>query len=117
MYIHADGTVSPCCFDFNKGMRLGDMKEQTIEEVYRGEPYRKLRQAHRECNFDDYICKGCDQTNHNPGVLLYHSNPDREVGQLISNVSKVYKDETELQRVVQHGQGRDRRQSQGELLA
>jgi radical SAM protein with 4Fe4S-binding SPASM domain len=89
MYIHADGTVSPCCFDIHKGIPLGDMNTQTIEEVYRGEPYRRLREAHREGNFQDYICKGCDQTNHNPGVLLYHSNPNRMVGQLISNEQKV----------------------------
>jgi radical SAM protein with 4Fe4S-binding SPASM domain len=93
MYIHADGTVSPCCFDFNKNIKLGDVKFQTIEEVYRGEPYHKLREAHREGNFNDYICKGCDQTNHNPGVLLYHNNPNREVGQLISNVKKIFKDD------------------------
>jgi MoaA/NifB/PqqE/SkfB family radical SAM enzyme len=96
MYIHADGTASPCCFDFNKNIPLGDMKVQTIEEVYRGEPYRKLREAHREGNFNDYICKGCDQTNHNPGVLLYHNNPDREVGQLVSNVQNIYKDEIHI---------------------
>jgi radical SAM protein with 4Fe4S-binding SPASM domain len=102
LYIHADGTVSPCCFDIHKGIPLGDMNTQTIEEVYRGEPYRRLREAHRECNFDDYICKGCDQTNHNPGVLLYHSNPDREVGQLISNVQKIYKEEVPVFDYKQH---------------
>jgi hypothetical protein len=114
MYIHADGTVGPCCFDPFKGIRLGDMKGQTIEEVYRGEPYRKLRQAHRECNFQDYICRGCDQTNHNPGVLLYSNNPDRRVGQLVSNVKDVY--ETGVQREVQHLPRRDQREHQGEWV-
>jgi radical SAM protein with 4Fe4S-binding SPASM domain len=95
LYIHSDGTVSPCCFDIHKGIPLGDMNVHTIEEVYRGEPYRKLREAHRAGDFDDYICKTCDQTNHNPDVLLYHSNPDREVGQLISNAQRVYKEERE----------------------
>lgn len=93
MYVHADGTVSPCCFDYNKGIKLGNLSEQTIEEVYKGEAYRNLREAHRDRQFLDYICKDCDQTNFNPGVLLYHSNPEREVGQLISNVKKVYKEE------------------------
>jgi hypothetical protein len=114
MYIHADGTVGACCFDPHKGIRLGDMKGQTIEEVYRGDAYRKLRQAHRECDFDSYICKNCDQTNHDPGVLLYANNPDRKVGQLVSNVKDVY--EAGVQREVQHREGRDRQEHQGECL-
>lgn len=100
MYVHADGTVSPCCFDIHKRIPLGNLNIHSIEQIYRGEPYRKLRQAHRECNFTDYICAKCDQTNHDPGVLLYASNPDRKVGQLISNAKDIYA--TAVQGEVQH---------------
>lgn len=85
LYVHADGTVSPCCWDIHKEIPVGNMNTQTIEEVYRGEPYRKLRAAHRAGKFDDYACRNCDQTNFNPDVLLYKSNPAREVGQITSN--------------------------------
>jgi len=85
MYIHADGKVGPCCWDINNEIPLGDISCQTIEEIYKGEPYRKLRMAHRAGVFNDYICKDCDQTNFNPDVLIYSNNPDRKVGQLTSN--------------------------------
>jgi radical SAM protein with 4Fe4S-binding SPASM domain len=85
IYIHCDGTVSPCCWDIHKQIPLGNLKDQTIEEIYHGEPYKKLRKAHRAGNFKDYACLNCDQTNFNPNVLLYKSNPLREVGQITSN--------------------------------
>lgn len=85
MYIHADGTVSPCCWDIHKQIKLGDLNKQTIEQVYKGEPYEDLRWAHRNNKFDLYPCQHCDQTNHNPEVLIYKSNQDRQVGQITSN--------------------------------
>jgi radical SAM protein with 4Fe4S-binding SPASM domain len=85
MYIHADGTVSPCCWDIHKQIKLGDLNTQTIEQVYKGEPYEDLRWAHRNNKFDPYPCQYCDQTNHNPEVLIYKSNASREVGQITSN--------------------------------
>jgi len=85
LYVHADGTVSPCCWDIHKDIPVGNMNTQTIEEVYRGEPYRKLRTAHREGNLYGLACWNCDQTNFNPDVLLYKSNQNRQVGQITSN--------------------------------
>jgi radical SAM protein with 4Fe4S-binding SPASM domain len=85
MYIHADGTVSPCCWDIHKEISLGSMQHQTIEEVYKGKPYRELRKAHREGNFKDYICQYCDQTNFDPTVVVFANNPERKVGQITSN--------------------------------
>lgn len=107
VYIHADGMASPCCFDIHKRIPLGDMKVQTLAEIYKGDPYRKLRDAHANLNFEDYICKDCDQTNHNPDVLVYANNPEREVGQMISNIQKIYRegqneDRPEPKRQVQH---------------
>ena len=85
MYIHADGTVSPCCWDIHKRIKLGNLNIQTIEQVYKGKEYGKLREAHRGEVFTDYICAECDQTNFDPDVLLYANNPTRRVGQITSN--------------------------------
>jgi radical SAM protein with 4Fe4S-binding SPASM domain len=91
LYVHADGTVSPCCFDLNKRMVMGDINTQTIEEIYKGEAYEKLREAHTKRDFNGYICQMCDQTNFNPEVLLYKSDSSREVGQITSNKKDVRK--------------------------
>jgi hypothetical protein len=94
LYVHRDGIVSPCCWDVHSEVKLGDLNFQTIEEIYHGEPYRKLREAHKECNFGNYICKDCCQTNYDESVMLYASNPNRKVGQLTSNERMVYEEST-----------------------
>ena len=90
LYVHANGIVSPCCWDIHERIPLGDMNTQTIEEIYKGEPYRKLREAHHARDFSDYICKDCDQTNFREDVLIYSSNSDRKVGQLTSNERMIF---------------------------
>lgn len=90
MYVHASGHVSPCCWDINREILLGNLNDQTIEEVYKGDAYRALREAHRNENFTDYICRNCDQTNYNPDVLLYANNPTRKVGQITSNQEVIH---------------------------
>lgn len=94
LYVHADGIVSPCCWDINSRIPLGDMNKQTIAEVYSGEAYRKLRDAHKRRDFEGYICQDCDQTNHDDSVLIYSNNKARKVGQLTSNESMVYEEES-----------------------
>jgi radical SAM protein with 4Fe4S-binding SPASM domain len=45
MSICWDGTVVPCCFDFFKTYVLGNVKEQSIREIWNGEPIVKLREG------------------------------------------------------------------------
>ncbi len=78
--ITASGKVSICCFDFNSQLIIGDMKTQTLEEVFHSEALRKIQQAHRDNDFRGLICQDCCQTNHDPGVLVYASNAARAVG-------------------------------------
>ena len=47
----------PCCQTLGPPNEeksiLGHLDEQTFEEIYNGEPYKKLREAHKNKNFDD----------------------------------------------------------------
>lgn len=43
--INADGTVVPCCYDFSSDLILGHFPEQTIRDIWDGEPMQRLRQA------------------------------------------------------------------------
>jgi hypothetical protein len=54
-----DGRVSLCCADFDGRTVLGDLRTQTIREVWNGEPYRKVRRAHLDHGGPD-ICQSCD---------------------------------------------------------
>ena len=56
------GEVVPCCYDFNGTMVLGDLREQSIEEIWHGRPYQAIREAHETGDFADWpLCIKCDR--------------------------------------------------------
>lgn len=46
MTIKSDGKAASCQEDFNNEIILGDVMEQSLEEIWNGEAYRLLRRAH-----------------------------------------------------------------------
>jgi MoaA/NifB/PqqE/SkfB family radical SAM enzyme len=54
-----DGRVSLCCADFDGRTVLGDLRTQSIKEVWNSEPYRKVRRDHLDHGGPD-ICQSCD---------------------------------------------------------
>lgn len=89
LYIHVDGTVSPCCWDINKRLKIGDMNIQTIGEVMKSDEFKKIQEAHLSNNFEDLICNNCDQVNDNPDSLIYSTNKNRKIGQLTPNMKEL----------------------------
>lgn len=61
MVVCADGTVTACPQDFWARMKLGDLRTQSLEEVWRGEPYRALRRALRDDVGRLDLCRKCDR--------------------------------------------------------
>jgi radical SAM protein with 4Fe4S-binding SPASM domain len=45
--IQSQGHVVPCCFCFGDDFIYGDIKEQSLEEIWNGPQVRSLRNAHR----------------------------------------------------------------------
>jgi hypothetical protein len=57
-----DLKVVPCCFDYNSDIVLGDLRMQSIKQIYEGEKYQNFLDAHQSGELDAYpLCKGCDQ--------------------------------------------------------
>ncbi len=54
-----DGRVSLCCADFDGREILGDLRTQTIAEVWNGPAFRAARRAHLDHGGPD-ICGACD---------------------------------------------------------
>ena len=54
-----DGRVSLCCADFDGRHVLGDLRTQTIMEVWNSEPYRQTRRDHLD-HGGPAICQSCD---------------------------------------------------------
>ena len=60
LYITVDGDVRPCCsFGEGETLVLGNLFEQSFDEIWNGEPYRKLRRdaLDRKLTYD--VCRNC----------------------------------------------------------
>lgn len=62
MVIDWNGDVVLCCDDWNHSTILGNLKKQTIEEIWKGEKLRKIREAHINGEFYKIpLCSGCNK--------------------------------------------------------
>ena len=56
-----DGLVVPCCFDKDALHRLGDMKQKSFKEIWKGEDYDKFRKQLLKGRDQIDICKNCTE--------------------------------------------------------
>ncbi len=57
--IHADGTVVPCCFDKEAGIALGNVLEQSFEDVLASPRLKKIRDGFQKHKLVEDLCKRC----------------------------------------------------------
>jgi len=64
VYVLVDGTVVPCCYDFNGVLDMGNALEEPIADIWNGERFQAFRLAHKAHEFHKYpICAACDKLN------------------------------------------------------
>lgn len=56
-----DGLVVPCCFDKDATHRLGDLKKNTLAEIWKGDKYSIFRSALLRSRKEIDICKNCTE--------------------------------------------------------
>ena len=54
-----DGSVVPCCYDYDRRMVLGNVNHQTLTEIWNGEPMRSLREEFRSNAVNNPLCRQC----------------------------------------------------------
>ena len=60
MVICADGKVAACCSDWKRSMPIGDMKTQSVREVWFGTALKELQLTHLHGKRNSIpLCKGC----------------------------------------------------------
>jgi hypothetical protein len=60
--VQVDGTVNVCCYDFNGELIIGDLKRETLAEIYSGKRMCRIRALHRNGRADSLApCARCDQ--------------------------------------------------------
>jgi MoaA/NifB/PqqE/SkfB family radical SAM enzyme len=73
MTVLADGTAVPCCADYSGRNPLGDLKTQSLREVWNGSEMRKLRRMLSDPHSDrtGTLCDKCPFPVTDPAEALY----------------------------------------------
>lgn len=56
-----DGTVVPCCFDKDEQFVMGDIHQQPLAEIWRGERYQRFRQLLLTHGRAPEMCRNCTE--------------------------------------------------------
>ena len=93
LQIQVDGTVNMCCFDFDGKLLLGDLRTQTLEEIFESSMFNKILRYHTSGDYrgSGIICENCDQRNvEKTDAMIYNSKYDIE--ERVKKVSTTYAD-------------------------
>jgi radical SAM protein with 4Fe4S-binding SPASM domain len=59
--INWDGSVSLCCIDYNCKGIVGNVKQQSLRDIWNGEKLRQVRRNHLDAEYDQVeICANCE---------------------------------------------------------
>jgi radical SAM protein with 4Fe4S-binding SPASM domain len=56
-----DGAVVPCCFDKDAEYKLGDMKQESFRQLWRGKKYQAFRASLIRSRSEIEMCKNCTE--------------------------------------------------------
>jgi radical SAM protein with 4Fe4S-binding SPASM domain len=75
-----DGSVVPCCRDANGRYVLGNLNENSLEEIWRGPRAEQLRVAYRRDEFGHgHLCEDCPWRRSRYAAALWERHPERAV--------------------------------------
>jgi len=61
LVIGADGRASLCCLDYELKAQVGDIRRQTVAEIWKGDILQNYRNLQLQNRYEDIaICKGCN---------------------------------------------------------
>lgn len=60
-----DLNVIPCCYDFNATIRFGNLRENTLEEIFSSPEYFRFVLAHKMNDLSAYpVCQNCEKNDY-----------------------------------------------------
>lgn len=73
LQVQVDGTVNMCCFDYNGEILLGDLKKNSLHDIFNNREFNNLKYYHENGRLEDtdYVCKNCDQRMNKENSLIY----------------------------------------------
>jgi len=73
--IYWDGTVVPCCYDFDGAYILGNVRKSNIKEIWNGALMQEFRNSHLVDKSQLNLCKSCSTINLNHEECLRTTSP------------------------------------------
>jgi radical SAM protein with 4Fe4S-binding SPASM domain len=61
MTICWNGNVVPCCYDYDEKYVLGNVREQSLADIWNAEPMRRLRREFLDNNVTNRLCRACPE--------------------------------------------------------
>ena len=93
LQVQVDGTVNMCCFDINNQLLLGDLKNQSLDEIFSSEPYLSIKKYHEQGTIQEsnLPCRYCDQLCDYKDAVVYNSKfrPEDRLGRTSTNYNKL----------------------------
>jgi len=82
------GAITPCCQTLGPPNEsksvLGHASENSLEQIWNGDAYNKLREAHRNKDFDSIeYCKNCDFLYDDNEVLVWSNDPNAKINHML----------------------------------
>lgn len=69
LVVQWDGTVVPCCRDYNAVNAVGNVRKQSLREIWNGPAYEEFRRQHRTgCYEGNEFCRSCMEIFYNDGT-------------------------------------------------
>jgi radical SAM protein with 4Fe4S-binding SPASM domain len=60
LQVYYDGRTSPCTYDHACKLHIGDASRQSLQEIWDGEPLRRLRELHESGRSGEIeLCRNC----------------------------------------------------------
>jgi len=89
-----NGDIIMCCFDFDAKMVLGNLKEQTLAEIYSSDMFNKIYNTHTDgaCSSSGLICDGCDQLVSDDSIVIYNNrvtDVKKRLGKTSTNLNTI----------------------------
>jgi len=92
LQVQVDGTVNMCCFDFDGKLTLGDLKAESLKQIFSSQLYKRIVECHTKGIFkgSNLICENCDQRNADKSeAAIYNSKFD--IKERVHMTSTTYK--------------------------
>jgi radical SAM protein with 4Fe4S-binding SPASM domain len=94
LYVRYDGLAYPCCYMYDQPA-IGNLKEQSVMEVWNSEAMVKLRAAHIKGDVSEYpVCQNCQAARPSPpafyGSLLLNSLTVRKAVPALEKLATFY---------------------------